>query len=226
MLVRVTFGLALLATAALVLSAHYFDWQTSAWLIALGGGLVVLGLGATLAGILGRRSGSLAVVGTLLAIVLVPWAISVPVLNQYDFTDSSTYGDRYWSPQNADQAAEGYSLTGGAIRVDLSDLADEQITSPIEIELGAGEVELVVPDGMPVTVTASVQGETSAVNLSEWTAIVDDESRELGDRTELGWRFGTRPMIAELTSPEAEDATPISVNIDVGFGAIEVRELR
>lgn len=225
-LVRVTFGLALLAIAGLVLAAHYFDWQSNAWLVALGGALVVLGLGATLAGLLGRRSASLGVVGTLLAIVLVPWAISAPVLTQYNLTDSTSYGDRYWAPQTADQAADGYSLAAGSIRVDLGSLADEPVTSPIDIELGAGDVQLVVPDGMPVAVTASVQGETTVINLSGWSAEVNGEPRDLGNRTELGWRFGTTPMIAELSSPEAEDATPIPVNIDVGFGAIEVREQR
>lgn len=230
-LVRVTFGLALLVIAGLVLGAEYYawpsgDWLSTPWLVALGGALVVLGLGATLAGLLGRRSSSLGVVGTLLAIVLVPWAISVPVLTQYNFTDSTNYGDRYWSPQTPDQAADGYSLAAGSIRVDLGDLADQPVTSPIDIELGAGDVELVVPDGMPVAVTASVQGETTVVNLSGWSAEVNGEVRDLGDHTELGWRFGTSPMIAELASPEAEDAEPIPVNIDVGFGAIEVREQR
>src|SRR5690625_6606436 len=58
-----------------------------------------------------------------------------------------------WTPQTSDQAADGYSLAAGAIRVDLSDLVDEQITTPIDVELGAGNVELLVPDGMPVVVT-------------------------------------------------------------------------
>ena len=231
LLVRATLGLALLLIAGLVLGEQYFawpggHWETSPWLVALGAGLVVIGLGVTLAGTLGRRSASLGVIGTILAIVLVPWAISAPVLTQYNFTDSASYGDRYWSPQTPDQAADGYSLAAGAIRVDLSDLADEQVTTPIDIELGAGEVHLVVPEGMPVAVTASVQGETTVVNLSGWSAEVNGEPRDLGNRTELGWRFGTTPMIAELTSPEAENATPIPVNIDVGFGAIEVREQR
>src|SRR5699024_10523977 len=143
LLVRATFGLALLVIAALVLGAEYYtwpsaDWTTTPWLVALGGALVVIGLGATLAGLLGRRSASLGVIGTLLAIVLVPWAISAPpVLAQYNFADSSNYGDRYWSPQTSDQAADGYSLAAGAIRVDLSELVDEQVTTPIDVELGA-----------------------------------------------------------------------------------------
>ena len=233
LLARATLGLALLVIAALVLGAEYYawpdgGWQTSPWLVALGAGLVVIGLGATLAGILGRRSASLGVIGTILAIVLVPWAISAPVLTQYNLTDSTSYGDRYWAPATMDQAADGYNLAAGSIRVDLSDLAEQaegQDPTPIDIELGAGDVELMVPDGMPVTVTASVQGETRTVNLSDWSAEVDGEPRDLGHRTELGWRFGTSPMIAELTAPEAESTPAIPVNIEVGFGAIEVREL-
>lgn len=224
-LVRLTFGLALLAIAGLVLAGEYYGWSTSPWLVAFGGALVVIGLGATLAGLLGRRSASLGVVGTLLAIVLVPWAVTANVLADYDFTSTSSYGDRYWAPQDADQAARGYSLAAGTLEVDLSDLADDTVSTPIDIDLAAGEVVLLVPDEMPVTVTANVQGEATAVNLSDWSAEVNDERRPLGNHTDLGWRFGTTPLAVELTSPEAAEATPIQVNLDVAFGAIEVREL-
>ncbi len=223
-LVRLTFGLALLAIAALVLAGEYLDWTTRPWLIAFGGALVVIGLGATVAGLLGRRSASLGVVGTLLAIVLVPWAITTNLFSGYNFVDTASYGDHSWTPQSTAEAGHGYRLTAGSLEVDLSDLVEETVTTPIEIDMAAGEVTLLVPDGMPVTVTATGQGEITALNLDDWTAEVDGEPRTLSTHTDFGW-IGTRPLVAELTSPEAAETEPIEVNIDVAFGSINIREV-
>src|SRR5690625_4258141 len=229
-LVRVTFGVALLLIAGLALVSEYYGWPASAWntgpwFVALGAGLVVLGLGATIAGLLGRRSGSLGVIGTVLAIVLVPWAITASMVSGYNYTSAAGYGERHWMPQSSAQAAEGYDLTAGTVEVDLSALADETVTTPVDINLLAGEVILLVPDEMPVTVTTSVVGDVTAVNLSDWSATVNGKDRPLGQRTDVGWQFGTTAMTAELTSPEADDATPLEVNVDVTFGTVEVREL-
>lgn len=222
---RATFGVALLAIAVLAVLPEYYAWPPNQWLIALGGALVVLGLGATIAGLLGRRSSSLGVIGTLLAIVLIPWSISAPAFSNYNFTDSASYGERTWEPATAAEAAEGFDdLAAGSLVVDLSQLTDEQVAAPIEIDLGAGEVDLRIPDGMPVIVSTSVMGETTAVNLTDWSAEANGDTVDLSRHTRFGWRLGSASVVL-LSSPESYETTPITVHVDVGVGEIQVREL-
>lgn len=225
-LVRATWGLALVTIAALALGADYYHWPTNPWFLALGGALVVFGLGVCLAGFLGRRTGSLSFMGVILAVILLPWAFVTNAVDSGEFWNPARYGQMYWSPDGAAEAAEGFDdLAAGSVTVDLAGLEDVQVDSPISIEVGAGEATVLVPDGMPVQIDTHVQGGVSTSGLQGWTAGTEGHQIDLGSRSDLGWQIGSG-LDAQLRSPEAADATdPLHVTVDVGIGAIEIREV-
>src|SRR5699024_8898881 len=226
-LLRATWGLALVAVAALVLGGEYYDWQVSPWLLGLGGALAIFGLGVCVAGFLGRRSGSLSFMGVVLAVVLLPWAFVAHTVNgNGSFWNSVDYGEMRWEPDSAAEAAEGFDgLAAGSLTVDLEGLQGVDVDTPIDISVGVGEATLLVPDGMPIEITTDVQGGVTTRGLDGWTAESRGHEFELDSYSDLGWQIGTG-MDAELRSPEAEQASdPIQVNVDVDLGAIDIREV-
>lgn len=226
-LVRATWGFALVAVAAIVLGAEYYHWQTSPWLLGLGGALAIFGLGVCVAGFLGRRSGSLSFMGVLLVVILLPWTFVAHAVNSDDsFWNPVNYGQMRWEPDSAAEAAEGFDgLAAGELTVDLEGLQGVDVATPIDIRVGVGEATLLVPDGMPIEITTDVQGGVTTRGLDGWTAQSHGRESELNSYTDLGWQIGTG-MDAELRSPEAEKASdPIQVNVDVDLGAIDIREV-
>ncbi|QOR71695.1 PspC domain-containing protein [Ruania alkalisoli] len=243
-LVRVTLGLILLVIALLLaadytgLSSAWIDpWagaiSGSGWsveLLALGSAVTLFGLGAVLAGLMGRRSGSLGVLGTLAALVAVPMALahSADVVHRFDWNDSTAYSDETWRPGTASEAADGFDeLAGGALRVDLRDLEGITVTDPVEVEMGAGQIIVQVPEGMPISIETSVTGEISTRNLDGWTAQVEGRSSQTVDgELDYGWRFGGNREIT-LNSPESESpegVEPLRLEVDLGFGEIVIEE--
>lgn len=226
-LIRATWGLALVAIAALALGADYYHWPINPWLLALGGALVIFGLGVCVAGFLGRRTGSLSFMGVLLAVVLLPWAfVANSVETTHHFWNPTHYGEMYWAPSGAAEAAEGFDdLAAGSVTVDLEGLEDVDVASPINIDVGAGEATVLVPEGMPVVINTHVQGQVSTAGLSDWTAGTGDRSIDLGNRSSIGWQIGTA-LEAQMRSPAAtQTADPVEVNVDVGIGSIDIREV-
>ncbi len=243
-LVRVTLGLVLLVIALLLaadytgLSSAWIDpWagaiSGSGWsveLLALGSAVTLFGLGAVLAGLMGRRSGSLGVLGTLVALVAVPMALvhSADVVHRFDWNDSTAYSDETWRPGTASEAADGFDeLAGGALRVDLRDLEGVTVADPVEVEMGAGQIIVQVPEGMPISIETSVTGEISTRNLDGWTAQVEGRSAQTVDgELDYGWRFGGNREIT-LNSPESESpegVEPLRLEVDLGFGEIVIEE--
>src|SRR5699024_5090877 len=101
-LVPATWGFALVAVAAIVLGAAHYHWQTSPWLLGLGGALAIFGLGVCVAGFLGRRSGSLSFMGVLLVVILLPWTFVAHAVNSDgSFWNPVSYGQMRWEPDSA-----------------------------------------------------------------------------------------------------------------------------
>ncbi|UFU05662.1 PspC domain-containing protein [Ruania halotolerans] len=243
-LVRVTLGLILLVVAVLLYAGYtgsgtmwtqpwFADpgtpntWSTP--VVALGAAVALFGLGAVIAGLMGRRSGSLGVLGTLVALVAIPWAMvhSTEVVHRFDWNDSSAYGEQRWQPATAAEATEGYDqLAGGVLIVDLSDLEDVTVPGPVEVELGAGELTVLVPEGLPIVIDTSVTGEVVTRNLNDWTAQVEGRAAQTIDGDiDYGFRFGGNREVT-ISSPEANDATveALELHVDLGFGEIVIEE--
>lgn len=100
------------------------------------------------------------------------------------------------------QLEDSYGMALGKITLDLTDLEMTE-SAEVQLSVGAGEVQVRVPDDVPFRVVGSVgAGEI----------IVADETAQ-----------GITPRL-EYTGPGYEDAsTTLTLNIDVGAGKIEVR---
>jgi len=111
-------------------------------------------------------------------------------------------GDREVRVTEMSQLEDSYGMALGKITLDLTDLEMTE-SAEVQLSVGAGEVQVRVPDDVPFRVVGSVgAGEI----------IVADETAQ-----------GITPRL-EYTGPGYEDAsTTLTLNIDVGAGKIEVR---
>jgi len=121
--------------------------------VIMAAGLGVLGLGMIVGTLFGRAlwllslAIPLAVVTVLAA--LVPTGISL----------GDGVGSRTWRPATVVTAVVPHKLSIGDARLDLSQLqapADPAAVIPVSVELGIGELIVVLPSGMNVQLDASV----------------------------------------------------------------------
>jgi phage shock protein PspC (stress-responsive transcriptional regulator) len=112
-----------------------------------------------------------------------------------------TAGDRTWTPVGSD-VRTSYVLGAGDATLDLTQLAT---TTPVSIasRTGAGRITVLVPPGRAVDVHARV----SAGDI------------ELFGRDHNGTGLDTRENVAGATA----SAQPLSLDLQVGYGQIEVR---
>ena len=135
-------------------------------------GLAIIGLGLILGAWVGR-SRSLILVG-LLFVPAILGANLVPT------PMSSGTGERFFSPRTAEQLRPHYELFAGELTLDLSRLALEGRTH-VSAEVGAGRVEVLVPEGIATAAHAAV--EIGAVDVFG--------SRQEGNDLSLTRRLGT-----------------------------------
>lgn len=112
-------------------------------------------------------------------------------------------GERDLEVNDAADLAPAYQLAAGSLRLDLSAL---ELTEPrsVDIEMGTGEVEVILPEDQPVRVTARTG---------------------LGDIELLG--RSERGIDVELSAQTDRDDGPfLDLSIEVGAGDIDVREGR
>ena len=146
-------ALGLLSLAWLMASERAGVFDGPVLLTATGITIVLAGVGIMVAGLVGRRGGGLgavAVLGILLAVPLglgsterVPW-----------YTTWVAFGQESYRPTDAAAATGGYSVFAGDLRIDLTGLplsASSPVTVPVSV--GAGDVTIVVPRGVPVRAT-------------------------------------------------------------------------
>ncbi|WP_341360349.1 PspC domain-containing protein [Georgenia sp. M64] len=236
-LVAVVIALALLATAGLLLLDRM---EPVGWLLPLVlGGIVLalLGLGALAAGVTGRRGGALSILGVLLALLVVPATLAVstsPVA--LNLESSATFGDLDAAPVSVDEARQGYDLGAGDLRLDLTGLdlsgadpTDGTVTVPVNV--GAGDVTVVLPEASATVVRVDVgAGNLASITGPGWT---DDDgvspfagSADESERRRTTWASGVN-ISHELTSPAAgEDGADLVVVITAGASDILIEEQR
>ena len=199
-LTRSTLGVALIAaTSVLLLDRIGSGLPGPAGLIATAVALGVIALGIVLAGSRGRRSGGLAPIAIVLTLIAVGGAAA------HDSIDRG-YARQTWTPVDATTAQNGYRLSAGRAVLDLTRpglVSGATTTSPITVpvDVGAGEVVVIVPSSAATDVTANV-------GLGD----VTDRVGSQGDRGGAG-----------VTVDVTHGGTPVLVvQVRVGLGHIEI----
>lgn len=197
---RITLGLALLAAGVVWLLGEFGTLAPSGTDI-LATALVVLGAGLLVGAVFGRARWLSLVALPLAAVTLVSAladGLSLPIRGEY--------GDRTVTVTDPDDLATPFELGGGRLVVDLTELpADAGVLPEIRAHVTFGELVVRVPDGAGLTGTARVQG---------------GELRVLdGDRGGLG-------ISQSLDVPAREGRPTYDLDLQVGFGELEVREVR
>lgn len=138
-------GLALLDAAGVLFPGfvHY---------VALALGVVGAGL---LVGTIFGRARWLIFIGLL----LVPVLLVASVVPSWTFNGEA--GDAFYRPlsiEEIDQVGRQYELAAGSLHIDLTSLDVEAgaLRIPLEVKIGAGEIRIDVPAGVPALVDASV----------------------------------------------------------------------
>lgn len=240
-------GLSLLSVAAFWLLLTYRGSDVlSVPLVCAGAVVMLVGAGIIVSGLRGRRGGWLSVVGGVLAVLLTPVLLLNPVLPRHGVPYPLNDGDfvplvRTITWQEISSGAVTSVDTGaGTLVVDLTGMPTSTTTPrTLEIDLGVGDLDIVVPPGSPVRVSADVGvGELRVDTSSAWrigdmaldapspepawstkTYTANGEPFEDFHHTTSG--LGTK---AVLTSPDSFGAPVLNVEADLGVGDIHVYE--
>ncbi len=153
LLTRATLGIALVLIGVLW-SLRVADFVTIGWGTILAAALLVIGIGLVIGSVLGRGRW-LILAGALIAPVVVmsqvaPFATFPGGLN----VDGSSAGEIRSTPSDLDELRPDYQLGAGSVRLDLTelDLGGEDVA--VRVDIGAGEIRVVVPDDVEVDATA------------------------------------------------------------------------
>jgi phage shock protein PspC (stress-responsive transcriptional regulator) len=153
---RIAIGVVLLALAA-------GGFTAAAAGSALGGGIAIAGLVIACGiGLVGGafRGGSRWLIAP--AIVL---ALPLAAVAATDLDLRGTWGERTFRPATVAEFGDGYEMGVGSMRVDLRDLELPPGRTELPLELGLGEIQVLVPDEMCVITDAAVS--LGAVDLGD-----------------------------------------------------------
>jgi phage shock protein PspC (stress-responsive transcriptional regulator) len=185
-----TIGATMIALAALaVVDLAGVSVSHAAYvLVALGG----VGLGLLTGAFFGRAR-SLIPVGLLL-VPAAAFAIAAP---------NPSFGQINATPGSADDVQRSYDLTAGQVHLDLSQVDDpDQLPGrTVDIDVLTGEVQVVLPKGIPVAVSSSAKvGQLNILN------------REVDGTT----------IDSDVISPAAGSGPYLTLDIEMGAGEVTV----
>ena len=198
-------ALTLLALAGLLLAdrSGLYDGPIAATTAAIA--LVLLGLGIAFQGLRGRGAGGL----TALAIVGLLVAVPMTAVSRWDgeWYGSGKVGEFSSAPDTVSAAQEGVQLGLGTAVLGLTDVPLGTTPVVVPIQVGAGELTVVLPDDVAASAEISV-GAGEVTWLDE--AVVSGT----GNRTDT------------YLTPTAEEGEPVQIELDirVGLGTVIVEE--
>ncbi|MFM6847942.1 MAG: PspC domain-containing protein [Terrabacter sp.] len=203
-------GLSIMTGVALSLVADAANWPGNHVAVGIASGVGMLGFATVIAGIAGRRSGLgfFAVVGVIAAAMTTaaPAGLSHP----WHVGDSS-YAVSSLTP------APTYELGLGDMRVDLTkaDYKATPATDTVKATVGAGQLTIVVPKNVAVTVNTKARaGALEATGSSE-----GDLNLQSGD---AGLRAGGISWARTVHYGPTSGADEIVVDAEVGLGDIRI----
>ncbi len=149
-------GLAVLAGAVVAEVAHSAGVLGNPIAVGIATGVGVLGLGIVVAGLAGRRAGALAFF-TVLGMIAAVAATAAP----RGLTQPWQVGQQSYSVSSVSDTRD-FQLGMGEMRVDLTALTPSTLKGqanpvPVSATVGMGQIDLVVPKGVPVRVNAKAK---------------------------------------------------------------------
>jgi phage shock protein PspC (stress-responsive transcriptional regulator) len=194
---------AMLAGALLTLRATGIEELTVARILAAV--LVVLGGGMIVGTWIGRARW-LIFPSLLVALALVPAAVAQSAPGPF----TGGIGERTWTPSATDRRTE-FALGVGEARLDLTQLDPQDLDGPLSVDLGLGQLVVLVPEDLRLQVSADVEAGDIL------TRDLDGNARSLpgGSGEDLKKQF---------TVGDAGDPT-VELDLEVGAGVIEVRRV-
>ena len=145
--IKIAIAIALLALAA-------GGFAAAAAGTALGGGIAVAGL--VIACGIGMIAGAFRGGARWLAVPALVLAVPLGAVAATDLDIRGTWGERLFVPATVAEVEKGYEMGAGEMRVDLRnvDLPPGRTTLPVQI--GMGEIQVLVPDDTCVTTEADI----------------------------------------------------------------------
>jgi phage shock protein PspC (stress-responsive transcriptional regulator) len=189
---RIALGVVLLALAA-------GGFTAAAAGSALGGGIVVAGL--IIACGIGLVGGAFRGGARWLIAPAVVLALPLAAVAATDLDLRGDWGERTFRPATVAELGDGYEMGAGSMRIDLRDVELPPGRTDLPLELGLGEIQVLVPDDMCVITDGTIS-----------LGAVDTGSGEEG---------GVDVDLADHRIPDPGMAY-LRLDVDLGIGALRV----
>jgi predicted membrane protein len=114
-----------------------------------------------------------------------------------------SFGQLDATPSTGAQVSDSYDMTAGQIHLDLSQLDDpsDLLNRTVEIDVLTGEVQVVLPGGVPVVVNSSAKA---------------------GQLNVLGREVDGTTVDSDVTDPAADPGPYLTLDIEIGAGELTV----
>jgi phage shock protein PspC (stress-responsive transcriptional regulator) len=148
-----------------VIALAFVAAAAGAWGVARGGGevvgLIVIGIGAALA-IAAFTRGARWLIVPALALTLAAGSVAAA-----DIDASGSVGEQIYHPTSVSQVQDEYRIGAGHLLVDLRDVEFDAGEHRVRVEVGVGQAEVLVPEGVCVSSRAHVAIGATEVFLRE-----------------------------------------------------------
>jgi phage shock protein PspC (stress-responsive transcriptional regulator) len=188
---------ALISAAVLAVGVYLILGRAGAYdptaLAAIAVGLTALGVGLAATAWYARSRGAL-ILGVLLSALLLAGSA-------IQGNAGSSVGNRHWTPTAAAAIPATYKLGVGHATLDLRQLGPAALGKTIKVTMGIGELSVIVPDGLPVSVYAHVP---------------------IGDFRIFGDQYDNDPVKQTVYTSGWTAATGIRIEAQLRIGNVEV----
>jgi phage shock protein PspC (stress-responsive transcriptional regulator) len=203
-----TIGVALLAAGI----AALLD-MVGAISLTVGGGfalvLLVLGAGLCVGAWYGRARWLILPALLLAPLALLATVITIPL--------DEGFGDRSFAITRADQLPASYAIAGGTLIVDLTELPPGVDPASISAEVGAGTLQIIVPEGADVSVTGDV-------GVGVYRVVALQRRRHYLIARDEGSRGGVDLTIDDTIQGTGADR-PIQLSVHASAGEVRIERM-
>ncbi len=212
-----TAGLSVLAYQAAHVAAVGAGVPGSPHLLGLAAVLGVLGVTLLLLGLAGRRGGLISLSAALLSIGLAGTSLGATALG---INPGAGYGEARWQPASVSELQDRYEWTAGDAVLDLSRLdAADLAGRHTKVDLGLGQLTVVVPDDADAKVTASLlRGQLT------WEDDRHDRRREEASHDNLNETLTLTGATTGPTTGARTGKAPMTIDAGVRLGELRIEQ--